>query len=108
VCSLKDTKFQLIESNTFFYILFRETSHGDHFAGSRSFYYSRRLRGDKSESGDKLYNPRVVYVTGVFAVDGSQMVRKTSQLQRNKLVQSFPSIPLQTVVTVTGKLAGPS
>jgi hypothetical protein len=27
----------------------------------------------------------------VFAVDGSQMVRKTSQLQRNKLVQSFPS-----------------
>jgi hypothetical protein len=44
---------------------------------------------------------------GGFA-GGSQVVRKTSQLQRNKLVQSFPSAPLQTMVTVTGNLAEPS
>jgi hypothetical protein len=60
-----------------------------------------------SESGDELYTPQVVYVTRGFAVDGSQVVRKTSQLERNRLVQ-FPSTPLQTVVTVTGNLAGPS
>jgi hypothetical protein len=45
------------------------------------------------ESGDELYNPQVVYITGGVAVDDSQVVRKTSQLQRNKLVQSFPQPP---------------
>jgi hypothetical protein len=62
----------------------------------------------QSVSGDELYIPQVVYVTRGFAVDGSQVVRKTNQLQRNRLVQSFPTTPLQTVVTVTGNLAGPN
>jgi hypothetical protein len=57
----------------------------------------------RSVSGGGLCNQ------GVFARDGSQVVRKTSQLRRNKMVQSFPSThPLQTVVTVRGDLVGPS
>jgi hypothetical protein len=63
----------------------------------------------RSESGDELCTPQGGLCNqGVFAVDSSQVVRKTSQLQRNKLVQSFHSSPLQTVVAVTGNLAGPS
>jgi hypothetical protein len=91
-------------------------SHQDHFAGSRNFYYASRLRGDNFSKpwAPIIVRKWVIYPSGglcnqgVFAVDGSQVVRKTSQLQRNKLVQSFPSTPLQTVVTVTGNLAGPS
>jgi hypothetical protein len=38
-------------------------------------------------------------------VYGSQVVRKTSQLQRNELVTEFPLNPLQNVVTVTENTA---
>jgi hypothetical protein len=44
----------------------------------------------------------------VFAVCGSQVVRKTSQLQETSWLQSFPPTPLKNVVTVTGNLAEPS
>jgi hypothetical protein len=41
----------------------------------------------------------------VFAVYGSQVIRRTSQLQETSWLQSLPPTPLQNVVTVTGNLA---
>jgi hypothetical protein len=72
-------------------------SHQDHFEGSRNFIilaYSGEINSQspepRSESGKELYTPQVVYVTWIFAVYGSQVVKKTSQLQRNKLVTDLP------------------
>jgi hypothetical protein len=63
----------------------------------------------QSELGDELiYPPCGLCNQEVFTVYGSQGVRETSQLHRNKLVTEFPLNPLQTVVTVTGNLAEPS
>jgi hypothetical protein len=47
----------------------------------------------QSESGDKLYTSQVAYFPGGFAVYGPQVVRETSQLQRNKLVTELPPQP---------------
>jgi hypothetical protein len=43
-----------------------------------------------SVSGDELCTPQVVDVTRGFVVDGSQVVRKTSQLQRTTSWLQFP------------------
>jgi hypothetical protein len=87
-------------------------SHRNHFAGSKNFI----MLADSGEMSSPLISIRrwVIYPPGglcnqgIFAVDGSQVVRKTSQLQRNKLVTEFPPTPLQNVVTVTENLAEPS
>jgi hypothetical protein len=74
----------------------RETKSPNHFAGSRNFIMladSGQINSQSPEpwsvSGNELYTPKGLCNQGSFAVDGSQVVRKTSQLQKNKLVTEF-------------------
>jgi hypothetical protein len=89
-------------------------SHRDHFAGSRNFIMladSGEINSQnpkpQSVSGDELYTPQMVYVTRGFL---QYMFHRWSERQvsyRETSWYSFPSRPLQTVVTVTGNLAEP-
>jgi hypothetical protein len=82
----------------------RETKSLRPLCRKQEFYYTSRLRGDDFSNPWALIGvrrwviipPRRVIQPGVFAVYGSQEVRKKSQLQRNKLVAVFlPSPPTE-------------
>jgi hypothetical protein len=75
----------------------RETKWLSPLCRKQEFYYGSTLRGDNfskpwapiSVRRWVIYPPGGLCNQGFFAVYGSQVVRKTNQLQRNKLITEF-------------------